>query len=116
MSKFKAGDKVFSIQHGVITLESCELVALGTVAYTDEEGEKHLFWNTGKAVVQHVAPSLYTLEEARRMGFPVPAEPVVFEVVVGDGRLTGAVGCEHADDLNGRFYGKRVRVTVEVAE
>lgn len=112
MSKFKAGDKVYSIFEGVVTLEKISDRLPGFEALTTPRFE---VLPDGRLSDGDTNPMLYTLEEARRMGFPVPAEPVVFETTIaprvggfGELRLT-VPELEH-------LLGKRVRVTVEVAE
>lgn len=77
MSKFKVGDKVFSLNAGVVTLQRSGLnnfpVDDGFSSYT-EDG---FFTSTCKF------PSLFTLDEARKL-WPerVPSEPLKVEIKV----------------------------------
>ena len=111
MTTFKPGDRVFSIFSGVVTLSDSY-----DACYPISDG-KHALLRTGFLGPDDAAPSLYTLEDARRMGFPVPSEPVVYETEVlpcGDGSVAGRI-YNSRHELR-ELIGKRVRVTVEAIE
>lgn len=112
-TKFKVGDKVFSIFKGVVVLTE------GRAQYPVTDGDAD-FYADGRLEACDSYPCLYTLDEARRMGFPVPAEPVVFEATVRFADNQSFWGWHFADkgpvhEL-APLQGKRVRVTVEVIE
>lgn len=117
MSKFKAGDKVFSIQHGVVTLEANSW-GDDEDLYVLQAPKGEAYTTDGRLLENDLHPSLYTLDEARRMGFPVPTEPVVFEAtaIAWQFMPRGEVMVSLADLGEAALSRKRVRVTVEVVE
>ena len=109
--QFKAGDKVFSISKGVVTLDTMDVGPYQFIA----KG----IWYTidGKIADTDASRSLFTLEEARALGFPVPAESIVFEAEVNTwvcGKAEGYISePEAARRALVPFIGKRVKVTIE---
>ena len=76
MSKFKVGDKVFHVGHGIGTVVTIDKNFILSVAV---EFNKHLmlsFLSDGRAYSNHTIPQLYTLEDARKMGFDIPKQKV----------------------------------------
>lgn len=68
--KFKPGDKVWDVRYGAVELD--EYIS---IAYPFVSKESGLCYTVdGKDHLNSKYPVLYTLEEARKMGFPVPPE------------------------------------------
>jgi len=71
MSKFKAGDKIWHVIHGIQIVKYIDLeetnypvVASSRITYTTE----------GKQYLTNKYPTIYTLDEARKRGFDVPMQ------------------------------------------
>lgn len=72
--KFKVGDKVFHVGHGVGTVLSNDVAANNPLMVTFMDGYRLRFLYDGREEYYHTIPQLYTLPEARKMGFEVPKE------------------------------------------
>lgn len=75
--KFKVGDKVFHVGYGVGQVHDIHQFAedtLSTCVEFSNTRSRRLEWFTvdGMSHVDHIVPQLYTLAEARKMGFDVP--------------------------------------------
>lgn len=70
--EFKPGDRVFSIPEGVITLRE----AVWDSQLYPIQGRHYSYTAAGKMRHCDTHPSLYTLTQARKMGFSVPDEPL----------------------------------------
>jgi hypothetical protein len=117
--KFKVGDKVFSVGAGVFVLQDNP----SSSEYCLRDPDGCTYTETGRVVGADKFRSLFTLDEARAMGFPVPAEPLVFSAEVRTNHYLGTRGGidkEYFVQLPTFFVerdgllGKRVNVTVEV--
>ena len=75
MSKFKVGDKIFHVGRGVGTVVT--ITGNHTLPVTVKFDHITLnFSSDGKAYSDHTIPQLYTLEDARKMGFDTPKQKV----------------------------------------
>lgn len=71
MSKFKVGDKVYHVIHGVHTIFHSRD---GYFRAISVDGTDCGFYADGKDWGEHQNPAVYTLEEARKMGFDILEE------------------------------------------
>ena len=75
MSKFKVGDKVFHVGNGVGKVVRNDKLNTDYDIGVEFAGHGQVgFCHDGKYHNHHKIPQLYTLEEARKMGFEVPKQ------------------------------------------
>lgn len=84
MSKFKVGQKVYSIRHGLGLILQIQYPSMSGTYIRAEFPEIDLqeFCIDGKVYSTDINPTLLTLEEARAKGYDVPKQKTLKEKVV----------------------------------
>lgn len=75
MSKFKVGDTVFHVGRGlgkVVCVDTSTIDKDMAVEVLTYEVQTNWFTIDGRSHLEHSIPQLYTLAEARKMGFDIP--------------------------------------------